>query len=133
MPGVAALSTLRYAQTRMPARAGSGLPDITVSLLGIDPAAYFSVSSMDFTAGTAELAAAALARNERNLIINGILAAQTGLQSGDTVALSTPEGQQDYRIVAVGGDVLSAKITTAYVSHALLRQDFRKQIGRAHV
>ena len=126
VPGVAALSTLRYAQTNMPARTGSGLPDITVSLLGIDPAAYFSVSGMDFTAGTAELAAAALARNERNLIINGILAAQTGLQSGDTVALSTPEGQQDYRIVAVGGDVLSAKITTAYVSQALLRQDFHK-------
>ena len=45
VPGVAALSTLRYAHTRMPARAGSGLPDSTVSLLGIDPAAYCSVSS----------------------------------------------------------------------------------------
>ena len=42
------------------------------------------------------------------------------------MTLTTPQGQQDYRIVAVGGDVLNMKINTAYISQANMRQDFNK-------
>src|SRR5206468_999472 len=39
---------------------------------------------------------------------------------------STPQGQQDYRVVAIGGDVLNLKVNTAYVSQANLKADFNK-------
>ncbi len=45
---------------------------------------------------------------------------------GETVTLSTPQGQMDYKVVAVGGDVLNMKINTAYISQASMRQDFNK-------
>ena len=62
----------------------------------------------------------------RNIIVNGILAAQAGLKLGDTVTLSTPQGQKDYQIVAVAGDVVNMKINTAYISQANLKADFNK-------
>jgi hypothetical protein len=65
-------------------------------------------------------------RAERNAIVNGVLAAQAGLNVGDIIPLSTPEGQQEYRVVAIGGDVLAMKINTAYISQAVMREDFRK-------
>ena len=94
-------------------------------MLGIDPATYREVSGMDFTEGDPDQAYAALAEG-RTIIVNGILAAQAGLKAGDTVALSTPQGQMDYRVVAVGGDVLNMKINTAYISQAMMREDFNK-------
>ena len=63
---------------------------------------------------------------QRAIIVNGVLAAQAGLDAGQSVTLSTPQGQKDYRIVAVAGDVLDAKINTAYISQANLRADFNK-------
>jgi putative ABC transport system permease protein len=42
------------------------------------------------------------------------------------VLLSTPTGQKPYRIAAVAGDYLNAKIMTAYISQDNLQKDFHK-------
>jgi len=117
VPGVGVVSTLRYA-----AATANGK---SVSLLGIDPSVYPKVAGLTFMAGDSRTAFGALA-NERTLIVNGIFAAQAGIGVGDTVALSTPTGQQPYRVVAVASDYLNAKILTAYISQANLQKDFRK-------
>jgi putative ABC transport system permease protein len=83
------------------------------------------VASLNFQVGEAKTVYAELAE-ERTLIVNGILAAQAGFKLGDEVSVSTPEGQQTYRIVAVASDYLNAKIVTAYTSHDNLKADFRK-------
>ena len=124
--GVGAVSTLRYAQSYIQSASVKGAGETTISVMGIDPVEYLKVASMDFQQGNQQEAFAALARDERNVIVNGILAAQANLKVGDTLPLSTPEGQQDYRIVAVGGEVISAKINTAYISQAVMKADFRK-------
>ena len=125
VPGVGTVTTLRYAGSEVPASGARGTGDVEISVLGIDPATYREVSGMDFTEGDPDQAYAALTEG-RNIIINGILGAQAGLKAGDTVALSTPQGQMDYRVIAVGGDVLNMKINTAYISQAMMREDFNK-------
>ncbi len=115
--GVGAVSTMRYA--------GSTLNGQAVSLLGIDPATYPQVAGLNFQAGEPDTAYAALSEG-RALIANGPFAAEAGLQVGDLVTLSTPAGQRPYRVVAIAGDYLNAKIMTAYLSQASLREDFRK-------
>jgi hypothetical protein len=76
--------------------------------------------------GDAQDAFNALAAGERNVIVNGILAASTNLNVGDVIPLVTTSGVKDYRIVAIGGEVLSMKINTAYISQANMKSDFRK-------
>ena len=125
IPGVGTVSSLRYAQSSLPTNSGRGTGETDISVLGIDPATYPEVSGMDFQRGSPQQAFAALA-GERAIIVNGVLAAQAGLEMGQSVTLSTPQGQKDYRIVAVAGDVLDAKINTAYISQANLRADFNK-------
>jgi putative ABC transport system permease protein len=83
------------------------------------------VASLTFQQGDAQTAYSELS-SERTLIANGVLAAQAGLKVGDTVRLSTPTGQKEYRVIAVAGDYLNVKIMTAYLSQANLRTDFRK-------
>jgi putative ABC transport system permease protein len=117
VPGVGAVSTMRFA-----AATAEGKP---VSLLGIDPAAFPQVAALNFQAGEARTAYAALA-DGRALIANGPFAARAGLEVGDMVRLSTPRGRQFYRLVAIAGDYLNAKIMTAYISQASLRADFDK-------
>lgn len=127
VPGVGTVSTLRYAQSDIPMSGARGTGEVQVSVLGIDPVTYTEVSGMDFQKGDPQQAYAALANGERTIIVNGILAAQAGgLNVGDTVTLSTPQGQQDYRIVAIAGDVLNMKVNTAYISQANMRADFNK-------
>ena len=116
-PGVAVVSTLRYAATAVNGK--------NVSLLGIDPEAYPRVASLNFQAGDAQSAYSALARG-RTLIVNGVFAAQNSLSAGDSVRLATPTGQQEYRIIAVAGDYLNAKLPTVYVAQSNLQRDFRK-------
>ncbi len=116
-PGVAVVSTLRYA-----ASSGDGH---AVVILGIDPQVYPRVASLTFKAGDAASAYSALA-DDRMLIANGIFAAQAGVKTGDVVQLSTPTGVKPYTVVAVGGDYLNAKLSTAYISQANLQTDFRK-------
>jgi len=117
VPGVGPVSTMRFAAATADGK--------SVSLLGIDPAVFPQVAALNFQAGDARTAYAALAEG-RALIANGPFAAQAGLEVGDTVRLSTPRGRQFYRIAAVAGDYLNAKIMTAYVSQANLRADFDK-------
>ncbi len=117
VPGVAVVSTMRYASTQANSKA--------LSLLGIDPVAFPQVSSLTFQQGDPRTAFQALA-NERALIANGVFAAQAGLKVGEVVQLSTPTGAKPYRIVAVAGDYLNAKLLTAYVSQENLSKDFRK-------
>jgi putative ABC transport system permease protein len=115
--GVGVVSTMRFAAASANSK--------SVSLLGIDPEAYPQVASLTFQAGDSRTAYQELA-DQRALIANGVFAAQAGLKVGDTVRLSTPTGQKDYRIVAVAADYLNAKILTAYISQANLQKDFRK-------
>lgn len=127
VPGVGTVSTLRYAQSNIPTSGARGTGEVQLSVLGIDPSTFTEVSGMDFQKGDPQQAYAALGSGDRTIIVNGILAAQAGgLNVGDSVMLSTPQGEKDYRIVAVGGDVLSMKINTAYISQANMRTDFNK-------
>ncbi|MBI4790765.1 MAG: FtsX-like permease family protein, partial [Chloroflexi bacterium] len=127
IPGVGTLSSMRYAASSFPTSGARGTGEIQFSVLGIDPATFTEVSAMDFQKGNPQEAYPALASGERAIIVNGILAAQAGgLNVGSTVTLSTPQGQQDYRIVAIAGDVLNMKINTAYMSQANMRADFNK-------
>ena len=124
--GVGVVSTLRYAQSYIPLASVKGAGETTVAVLGIDPIEYPKISLMDFQKGNPQEAYAALAREERNIIVNGVLAAQAGLNVGDIIPLATPEGIQQYRIVAIAGDVLNMKINTAYISQAVMKIDFHK-------
>jgi putative ABC transport system permease protein len=118
VPGVSVVSTLRYAAATVNGK--------NVALLGINPDVYPKVASLTFQAGDSQTAFAELAHG-RALIVNGVFAAQAKLNVGDSVQLSTPTGQQTYRIIAVAGDYLNAKIQTAYISQANLQADFRKR------
>lgn len=127
IPGVAVVNSLRYAQSSLPsASLKSAGGETSISVLGIDPVAFPKISSMDFQSGDAQDAFKALASGDRNVIVNGILATPLNLKVGDTIPLATPTGQQDYRIVAIGSDVLSYKINTAYISQVNLKLDFNK-------
>ena len=125
VPGVGAVSTLRFAQSEVPTSGARGTGEVALSVLGIDPVTFPEVSGMEFQKGDPRDAYAALV-GERTIIVNGILAAQAGLDVGDTVTLSTPQGQKEYRIIAIGGDILNMKINTAYISQANLKADFNK-------
>jgi putative ABC transport system permease protein len=115
--GVGAVSTLRFASTT--------LDNQQVNLLGIDPVAFPQVAALNFQEGNAHTAYDQLARG-RTLIVNGITASQLRLHLGDEVKLSSPEGEQTYRVVAIAGDYLNAKILTAYTSQTNLKRDFHK-------
>jgi putative ABC transport system permease protein len=115
--GVGLVSTMRFAASTANGRA--------VSLLGIDPAVYPQVAGLNFQTGSAETAFPALAQG-RGLIANGVFASALNLKAGDTLVLSTSEGQRSYRVVAIAGDYLNAKVNTAYVSQAALAADFHK-------
>jgi putative ABC transport system permease protein len=117
VPGVAVVSTLRYA--------GASISGQSVSLLGVDPMTYPKVASLTFQVGEAATAYQALA-NERSIIANGVLATQLKIKVGDTVQLSTPTGTKPYRIAAIAGDYLNVKIMTAYISQENLQTDFHK-------
>ncbi len=125
--GVSAVNSLRYAQSAVDSAAlTAGMGETAISVLGIDPADYAMMSGMDFTSGNGQDAFNALAADERNAIVNGILATPLGLKVGDTIPLETPTGPQNYRIVAIGSDVLSLKINTAYITQRNMKLDFNK-------
>jgi putative ABC transport system permease protein len=115
--GVEVVSTLRFAPTRV--------GDVAISLLGIDPATYAQVSGLTFSTGDETSAYAALNQG-RNIIMNPILASTAGVKAGDEVALITPTGRQAYRVVAIAGDYLNAKLATGYISHANIAADFNR-------
>lgn len=117
VPGVAVVSTLRFAATQTNA--------VAVGLLGIDPPAYQQTSSLTFSQGDPKTAFAAL-QTERAIIINGVLASTVGATLGDTLNLLTPTGEQTYTIVGIASDYLNAKTTTGYISQANIAKDFER-------
>jgi len=114
VPGVDAVSTLRYAS--------SHLDGLAVSMMGIEPVAFEQVSGLYFVKGN-EAAYAELTTG-RNMIVNSSFVLATGKGVGDTVELLTADGRVPYTIVAEGSDMLNAKVTTAYISQANLATDF---------
>jgi putative ABC transport system permease protein len=114
VPGVEAVSTLRFAS--------SNLDGMAVSMMGIQPIAFEQVSGLYFTKGN-KTAYAKLASG-RNMIVNPSFVLATGKGVGDTVELLTADGRVPYTIVAEGSDILNAKVTTAYISQANLAADF---------
>jgi putative ABC transport system permease protein len=128
--GVGPISTFRYAASVADVKPafskGASTKDgVTVTLLGIDPVTFPQVSALQFVSGDAGTAYAELG-NGRTLIANPIFAAGTGLKVGDTVPLISPDGTQNYRVVAIGGDFIDVKVNTAYISQANLAADFHK-------
>ena len=113
--GVSVVSSLRFAPALV--------NDTASSLMGIDPATYAQVSGLTFSAGD-EVSAYAALTTPRTVILNPILATTTSAQVGDDVRLLTPNGEKLYKVVAIGGDYLNAKINTAYVSQADIAADF---------
>jgi putative ABC transport system permease protein len=125
--GVSGVNTLRYAQSSVESvTLKTGMGETAISVLGIDPVDYAAMSGMDFVSGNGQDAFNALAAGDRSVIVNGILATPLGLKVGDVIPLATPTGQHDYRIVAIGSDVLSLKINTAYISQLAMKKDFNK-------
>jgi putative ABC transport system permease protein len=103
---------------------GNASNGVMVTLLGIDPTAYPQVAGLTFTEGDGDAAYAALAGAERTMIVNGPFAATAGVKVGDRVPMITPQGRQEYRVVAVGSDYLNTKIVTGYISHGQMAADF---------
>jgi putative ABC transport system permease protein len=112
--GVQAVSTLRFA--------ASNVDGVAISLLGIEPVAFQQVSGLDFMHGSE--AAYDEIVSGRAMIVNGVFLASTGAKVGDRLELLTADGRVPYRIVAVGNDLLNAKVNTAYISQANLQADF---------
>jgi putative ABC transport system permease protein len=118
LDGVEAVSTLRFAGT---VADGQG-----ISLMGIDPQAFPVVSGLEFQQNTflTEAEAYTSLGGERAMIANGALMMSLGLKVGDSLELATPNGPATYQIVAVGAELLNAKINTGFVSQANLLADF---------
>jgi len=131
--GVGPISSLRsataIADVRPSATAqlkgGAQSDGVTVSLLGIDPVTFPQVSGLTFVEGDPAASYAALG-SERALIANGVFASSTGARVGDMIPLITPDGKQDYRLVAIAGDFLNTKLASAYISQANMARDFHK-------
>ncbi len=117
LPEVETVATLRAASS---SKDGSPL-----AVLGIDPAVYAEVSSMQFVEGSADEAYAALA-DGRNAIVTALAQSTLGLDPGSDFAIETAEGPQTYRVVAVAHDVLTFKTSSAIISQANLAADFHK-------
>ncbi|MBC8163613.1 MAG: ABC transporter permease [Roseiflexaceae bacterium] len=115
IPGVAAVGTLRTS--------GGTLNGAPIRVNGIDPASYSLVAPLVFEQGEQAAAYAAIT-NGRSAIVNPILAAAQQLNIGDVITLGTPQGDQRYTIAGIGGDALSFKINTLFVSQANLAADF---------
>ena len=112
--GVGDISTLRFSSSAVNGNA--------VSVLGINPMTYPKVSGLDFKQGD-ESAYTALA-DGRNMIVNGSFLMTIPVKVGDSVELATPNGPQKYTVVAIGTDLLSAKVVSVYISQANLAADF---------
>lgn len=117
VPGVEAITSLRLSTTRI------GGADVQV--IGLNPQTYPQVASLIYSQGDEATAVADL-ENGRNIIVNGILAAQNGINMGDTLAIQTAEGVQQYHVIAIAGDFLNYKLATTYISQENLAQDFKE-------
>ncbi len=114
IPGVGNVTGLSY----VPAQVNG----ISVQLMGFDPVTYPKVSNILFTEGDdstyAELA------NGRTAILSGILATTVNAKVGDTVSVQTETGVLSYRVVGIGADFTSMKISAMYISKQNMVADF---------
>lgn len=115
--GIAEVASLRVAKSS----AGA----VPLQVVGIDPETYPQVAGLEFTAGDEATAYREMAAG-RAVVVNGLFAANAGVQVGDLVRLQTAEGEQSYRVVGIGMDYLNAKVVTGYISQANLAQDFHQ-------
>jgi putative ABC transport system permease protein len=116
-PGVAVATSLRQTTARV---AGMDL-----QVIGIDPVTYPQVAGLIFSAGNEATVYKDLG-NGRNIIVNGIFAAQAGVKLGDSLTLQTSQGPQNYQVVGIGGDFINYKLATGYISQANLAQDYNE-------
>lgn len=116
--GVRAVSPMRFSGA-----ISGGQP---ISMLAIDPVKFPIVSGLYFQQNVlaSDEAAYRSLDEGRNMIVNSVLLAALGKQVGDIIRVSTPDGVLEYRIVAVAADLLNAKVTTAYISHRFMEEDF---------
>ncbi|MBN1316488.1 MAG: ABC transporter permease [Anaerolineales bacterium] len=110
-----AVSTLRFATSET-----SGIP---ISLLGIDPTQFSRVSALQITEGDQDSVFDELA-NGRVVIANTALAMNGGIHVGDEISLVTVNGEQAYRIAAIGMDYMNAKIAGVFISQENIAADF---------
>jgi putative ABC transport system permease protein len=114
-PGVDTVTTLRIGNAQM--------NGADVEVLGIDPKTYPRISGLQFSSGDANTAYSDLEAG-RSLILNAITASTNNVKTGDLVTLATAEGDRKYRVVGVGNDYLTAKLSTVYISQDKLKEDF---------
>jgi putative ABC transport system permease protein len=117
--GVDAVSTLRSSTAKV--KSPKGKSELTISVLGINPEEYVKVSGLTFTNGTGDMRAL---NDGRNIIVNGLVASTMSVNVGDDVTLLTPTGEKTYYVIGIANDYLNAKVTTAYVSQDIIKNDF---------
>ncbi|MCA9939357.1 MAG: ABC transporter permease [Anaerolineales bacterium] len=115
IPGVSEVTTLRQTTAR--------IDGTDLQIVGIDPVTYPQVSGLIFSAGDEATIYDRLASG-REIVVNGIFAAQAGVKLGDTLPLQSPEGVLEYHVAGIGGDFMNYKIATGYVSQENMARDF---------
>jgi putative ABC transport system permease protein len=113
---VEVVSTLRFAASEM-----NG--NTAISLLGIDPDNFRLASSLDISKGDLDQALAEM-KAGRAVIANTALVAATGVDIGDEITLVTLEGEETYRIAAIGMDFVNAKVAGVFISQENIAADF---------
>jgi putative ABC transport system permease protein len=112
---VEVVSTLRFAASEMDGTA--------ISLLGIDPDNFRLASSLDISKGDLDQALAEM-KTGRAVIANTALVAATGVDIGDEITLVTLEGEEAYRVAAIGMDFVNAKVAGVFISQENIATDF---------
>ena len=111
--GVGNVATLRYAPAEV--------DEITVQVVGIDPAEYGAIASFRYPEGSSDEDLARLSEPD-TLLANGSFRGQTGTDKGDTIDVNTPNGTVTFTIIGGGNDYINAKLPTMYVSQETLAE-----------
>ena len=117
LPDVELVADLRYATSMK--------GDRRLDIFGIDPKTHSQVAPFIFVKGDPDKVYAELGSG-RTMIMNSFLASTLGLEVGDEFTLPTVEGDQKYRLVGVGNDLLNVKLNSIFISHDNLETDFHK-------
>jgi putative ABC transport system permease protein len=117
LPDVEAVGGLRYANATVNGQA--------LQMMGIDPDEYPKVASFDFADQQPEAAFGSL-KEGRNLLLTSIGLNTLKLQVGNDITVQTPNGPQTYHIAGVANDLMTFKVTAAFISQANLAEDFHK-------
>jgi putative ABC transport system permease protein len=112
--GVGDWAGLSYAPTRV--------NGTNAQVFGLDPANYPKVAGITFDKGDASVYAEL--SNGRTAVISGIFANSLRLNVGDSMPVQTLEGEQSYRIAAIGSDFMGTKFNTLYISKQNMAADF---------